>query len=207
MILWLAREEIDKLHILLITRDTTDIDFVEMLSKGLCCVLTRQHLKFTEPEVQDYCRMMLDGITDEDLKKIYEYTDGWISLIYIILLGLKNGIPVGMSTTMEEMLEKALFTHYKSDIREFMAELSVMEKFTAEQAEFVTGNKNTESLLKWLNRKNAFIFYNEKDKTYKIHSVLLDYLRLKRNFSRENADRLYSRLGDWYIEKQEFRQY
>ncbi|HOE57095.1 MAG TPA: LuxR C-terminal-related transcriptional regulator [Bacillota bacterium] len=204
LILWLAREELDGLHILLVTRDTTDIDFIEILSKGLCCILSRQHLKFTEPEVRDYCRMMLNSITDENLKRIYEYTDGWISLIYIILLGLENGVPVGMSTTMEEMVEKALFAPYKKDIRDLLLKLSIMEEFTAEQAEFVTENENTKSLLKWLSRKNAFVFYNEKDKTYKIHSVLLDYLRLKRDFSSEETCRLYSRLGDWYIEKQEF---
>jgi LuxR family maltose regulon positive regulatory protein len=34
-----------------------------------------------------------------------QYTDGWVSFIYIILLGLENGVPVGLSTTMEEMDE------------------------------------------------------------------------------------------------------
>lgn len=205
LIIQLAREELDGLHILLITRDTADIEFVELLSKGLCCILSRQHLKFTGPETADYCRMMLDGITDEDLKKICEYTDGWISLIYIILLGLENGIPVGMSTTMEGMIEKTLFSPYDSIIQDFLLKLSFMEDFTAEQAEFVTGNENTKLILKKLSRDNSFINYDEKNRTYKIHTVFLDYLRLKQNFNPEEVCRLYSRLGEWYLHKQEFQ--
>lgn len=205
LILRLAMEELDGLHILLVTRDTTGIDFVELLSKGLCHIISRQHLKFTVSEIRDYCRMMLAGVSDSDLNNISEYTDGWISLIYIILLGLENGIPVDMSTTIEEMVEKALFAPYERDIQDLLLRLSVMEEFTAEQAEFVTGNENARPVLKKLNRKNAFVFYDEKDKTYRIHSVLLDYLRLKRNFSLEETCGLYSRLGDWYIEKQEFQ--
>jgi len=204
LILQLAREEPDGLHILLITRHTSGIDFVELLSKGLCYIISRQQLKFTESETRDYCRMMLEGISDSDLSKISEYTDGWIALIYILLLGLKNGIPVGMSTTMEDLLEKTLFSSYDERTQHFLLRLSVMEDFTAEQAAFVTEYEAAKPTLKMLCRDNAFIFYDEKDKTYKIHSVLLDYLRLKRNFSEEEICSLYSRLGDWYLDKQEF---
>jgi LuxR family maltose regulon positive regulatory protein len=200
-----ALEELDGLHILLITRDTGNIDFVELLSKGLCFLVSREHLKFTGSEVRDYCRTMLEDITDEDLGKIYDFTDGWISFIYITLLGLENGIPVGLSTTMEEMVEKALFAPYDRDIQDFLLKLSVMENFTVKQAEFVANNINASSMLKKLNRENAFIFYDEINKTYKIHNVLLDYLRLKQNFSAEELCGLYSRIGDWYLEKQDFQ--
>lgn len=205
LILRLAQEELDELHILLITRDTTNIDFVELLSKGLCHLISRQHLRFTEPEIQDYCRMMFGSITDGDLKQICEYTDGWISFIYIILLGLENGIPVGMSTTIEEMIERALFAPYDKQMQDFLLKLSVMEAFTAEQAEFVTESENAKLILKKLSRKNAFVFYDERNKTYKIHSVLLDYLRLKQSFSAEEVCGLNSRMGDWHLERQEFQ--
>ncbi|WHH60958.1 LuxR C-terminal-related transcriptional regulator [Petroclostridium sp. X23] len=205
LILRLAQEELDHLHILLITRDTTDIDFVELLSRGLCCIISRHHLKFTDFEIEDYCRMMHEGISDADLRRICEYTDGWISFIYIILLGLESGIPVGMSITMEELVEKALFSSYDKQTQDFLLKLSIMEIFTANQAEFVTRNENAKLILKKLNRENAFVFFDEKSSTYKIHSVLLDYLRLRQNFSIEESCELYGRLGDWYLKKQEFQ--
>lgn len=205
LLLRLAQEELGEFHILLITRDTTNIDFFELLSKGLCCIISRQQLKFTWPEIQGYCRMMLDNITTEDLSKICEYTDGWISFIYIILMGLENGIPIGMNSSIEEMVERALFARYDRQTQDFLLKISIMENFTAEQSEFVTKTENARLLLKKLSRENAFIVYDEKTKTYKIHNVLLDYLRLKQNFPAEEACGLYARLGDWYLEKQEFQ--
>ncbi|HYE82862.1 MAG TPA: LuxR C-terminal-related transcriptional regulator [Clostridia bacterium] len=205
LIMRLTLEELDGLHILLITRDTTDIEFVELLSKGLCHILSRQHLKFSNAEIVDYCRMMLEDITDEDLNIICEYTDGWISFIYITLLGLENGISVGMSTTLEEMVEKALFAPYDRSTQDFLLKLSIMENFTPKQAEHLTGCRAAPLILKRLSKENAFVFYDEKNKTYNIHSVLLDFLRLKQSFSTEEAGALYSRLGDWYLEERKFQ--
>lgn len=205
LILQLAREELDGLHILLITRDTTDIDFVELLSKGLCCILSSQHLKFTDTEICAYCRMMLEGVTEEDLDQICQYTDGWISFIYILLLQLENGIPVGMSTTMEELIEKSLFAPYEKELQDFLLKLSVMEYFTADQAEYVTNHQNARLFLKKMIKENAFVIYDEKSKTYKIHSILLDYLRQKQNFPSDKIRSLYRRMGDWYLKKQDFQ--
>jgi len=204
LFLRLAQEELDGLHVLIITRDTSDIDFVELLSRGLCFIISSQQLKFTELEIRDYCRLMHNDISDADLKKLGEYTDGWISFIYIILLGLKNGIPVGINSTIEEIVEKGLFIPYDRETRDFLLKLSVMADFTAHQAAFVTGNENAGPMLKKLNRENAFVFYNEKTRSYKIHSVLLDYLRLKQDFSIEEFNKLYGRLAEWHLEKQEF---
>lgn len=205
LFLRLAQEELYGLSILLVTRDTTGLDFVELLSRGQCCLLPRQLLKFTEPELRDYCRMMLDSITDTDLQKIWQYTDGWISFAYIILLGLENGIPVGMSTTMEDMIEQALFARYDKKVQDFLLRLSVMEDFTANQAAFVTQHEDAPQLLKMLSRENAFVFYDERMGIYKIHNVLLNYLQVKRYFSEDALSCLYGRLGKWLLNGQDFQ--
>jgi ATP-dependent transcriptional regulator len=204
LILQFAQEEITDFHMIIITRDTTDFDFVELLSKGLCYVVSREKLRFTENEVRDYCKMMLTETAPSDLQKICEYTGGWISFIYIILLGLEQGIPVGMSSTIDGLIEKTLYQIYDGATQDFLLRLSVMDEFTAEQAEFVTGNKNISAVLKNLSRKNSFVFYNETDQTYKIHNVFLDFLRMKRRFSDSEIKALYGRLGDWYLLKEDF---
>lgn len=204
LFLRLAQEEMEGLSILLVTRDTTDLDFVELLSRGQCCLLPRQLLKFTEEELGDYCRMMLEHISEAELKQVWQHTDGWISFAYIFLLGLENGVPVGMGTTMESMLERALFARYDSTMRDFLLRLSIMEEFTAEQAAIVTQVSDAPERLKLLNRENAFVFYEEKTGRYQIHQVLQNYLRRIRPFSREELHALYGRLGNWMMNHQEF---
>ena len=199
LLLAVTAEEISNLHFVIITRDTTELDFVELLSKKFCNILSRQHLKFTDAEIQSYCRMMSAGISDSDLKKISEYTDGWISFIYLILLGVQQGMQIGMNSTVEELIEKTLFNRYDDKTQDFLLKLSLMDDFTAAQAEYVTEETQTKDLLKRLTKGNAFVFYDEAGKTYKIHNVLLDFLRMKQNFPSDQRAALYERIGDYFL--------
>jgi LuxR family maltose regulon positive regulatory protein len=204
VILQVAAENIENFHIVIITRDTTNLNFTELFSKGLCQVISQQQLKFTDAEIREYCAMMTKYISDYDLKKIIEYTDGWISLIYMLLLALEKGIPVGINKTIDELIEKTLFSVYDNQIRDFLMKLATMDSFTEKQALFITEEKRTNELLNKLHKENSFIYYDEVNNTYKIHNVLLDFLRMKQNFEECEHKRLLKRLGEWYLEKQEF---
>ncbi|MDQ7096473.1 LuxR C-terminal-related transcriptional regulator [Desulfosporosinus sp. PR] len=204
-LLHLVAECVDNLHIVIITRDTTQLSFSELLAKGLCYVISQQYLKFSEQEVRSYCLMMTDTISEADVLKINEYTDGWISLIYLILLGLENGIPVGMNSSIDELVENVLFNILDEGIQNFLLKLSLMNDFTAKQALFVTQEEKTLEILRKLRKENAFVSYDEGRKTYKIHNVLLDFLRLKQHFAREELQALYKRLGEWHLADKDFK--
>lgn len=197
-------ERIDNFHIVIITRDTTNIEFVDLLSKSMCEVVSKHQLKFTEDEIRNYCLMMNKDISEDDILKIVKYTDGWISLTYMILLGLKRGIPVGINSSIDELVENALFNLYNSRIKKFLLKLSIMDDFTSKQALFVTEEEKADEILKKLCRENAFVFYNELTKKYKIHNVLLDFLRIKQNFEIEELNKIYKKLGQWYLNRKEF---
>lgn len=192
-------ESIEHLHIVIITRDTTNMYFIEPFSRGICQVITQQQLKFTEEEVYEYCITIKKDILYNDIVKIYKYTDGWISLIYIILRGLDMGIPVGMNSTINELIEEFLFNSYDKNIQDFLLSISIMDNFTMKQVIFVTEDKNTEEILKKLCRENAFVIYDEANEIYKIHNVLMDFLRIKVGYNTGMQKKLYKRLGEWYL--------
>ncbi|MBP1866517.1 ATP/maltotriose-dependent transcriptional regulator MalT [Clostridium tetanomorphum] len=201
----IVQEDIEDFHIIIITRDTTEIDLSEFLFKGMCQIISQQHLKFTEEELKAYCLMMKSDISNQDLTKINEYTDGWISLAYMILLALEKGIPVGMNSTIDDLVENTLFNSYGQDVQNFLLQLSIMNSFTSKQAFYITKEEKTDEILKKLRKENAFIFYDEASQEYKIHNVLLDFLRIKLNFRPKKLKELYRRLGEWYLEKKEFQ--
>ncbi len=203
-LLQLAFEQVDNLFIIVITRSTCNLSFTELLLKGMCNVISSEQLKFTEEEIRDYCSMTTDKISDDNLNKLNNYTDGWISLIYITLMALEKGIPIGMSSYMNELIEKAMFYTYPPQIQDFLIKLSVMNTFTAEQASYVTQEKDATELLNKLHRENAFVYFDDVKKCYRIHNVLLDFLITKQRFSEKERSELYTRLGDWYLERGEF---
>ncbi|OPJ65240.1 helix-turn-helix transcriptional regulator [Clostridium oryzae] len=202
-IMRIAAEQLDNLHIVIVTRSTINIDFVEMLSKGICNVISQQQLKFNNDEIHDYCKMVNSDILENDIEKIKKYTDGWISFMYIVLRGLDQGIPVGIDKSIDELIESTLFQVYDEEIQTFLLKLSILDTFSEKLALYITENLKTHEILKKLLRENAFVFYDEINKTYKIHNVLLDFLRMRQNFKSSEIQRLNRRLGNWYMDRRE----
>lgn len=193
-----VKEQPDNLHIVVITRDTSNLDIAELLAKGQCNILPQQALRFTDNEIRDYCALMGFTPSEGDLKKICEYTGGWISLIYLIMLGVERGIPIGRNNAIDELVENVLYNPCDEPIRQFLLRLSAMDSFTAEQALFVTQETRAVEFLKKLRRENAFVTFDEAASVYKIHNVLLDFLRTKQNDEKERAA-LYRRVGEWHL--------
>lgn len=201
----IVKEELNNLHIVVITRDTTNLDFVELSAKGLCNILPQQTLRFTGEEIRAYCIQMGLAPAEDEMKKIVEYTGGWISLVYLTLLGMEHGISVGRNSAIDELVEKVLYNPYDESIRGFLLRLSVMDNFTAEQAFFVTQEKRADEFLKKLRRENAFVFFDESAGVYKIHNVLLDFLRMQHRDDLE-CEALYLRVGEWYLQQKKYVQ-
>ncbi len=194
----------DDFHIVILTRDTTNLDITELSVKGLCNVVPQNTLRFTESEIRDYCALMGFTAGESGIGKITDYTGGWISLIYLIMLGMERGIPIGRNGAINELVEKVLYNAYDEGIQRFLLRLSVMDGFTAEQAGFVTQEEESEETLKKLRRENAFVTFDEATGVYKIHAVLLDFLRGKQKDAEEYA-MLYRRLGEWHLARREYR--
>lgn len=194
----------DDFHIIILTRDTTNLDITELSAKGLCYIVSQNILRFTDSEIRDYCALMGFTASEGEIRRIGDYTGGWISLIYLIMLGMERGIPVSRNGNINELVEKVLYNAYDEPIQRFLLRLSVMDSFTAEQAVFVTQKEKSEETLKKMRQENAFIAFDEAAGVYKIHNVLLDFLRGKQKDEEERAV-LYRRLGEWHLAQREFK--
>ena len=194
----------DDFHIVILTRDTTNLDITELFVKGLCNVVPQNTLRFTDSEIRDYCALMGFTASESEIRKVTDYTGGWISLVYLIMLGMKQGIPLDRNVAINELVEKVLYNAYDEHIQGFLLRLSVMDSFTVEQAVFVTQEEESEETLKKLRRENAFVTFDEAAGVYKIHAVLLDFLRGKQKDA-EKCAMLYRRLGEWHLAQREYR--
>lgn len=205
LFLRLAEEQIDHLHLVVLTRDTTEFDLAVSLARKKCHVISRAQLKFTPEEVREYCTLAQCRIDVGMADRLIAYTDGWISLIYILLSGLENGISIGLNPTLDELIDKSLFQVHGGEIRHYLLQLSVMDSFTTRQANYVTDRSDSSERLRILRKMNAFIQYDERERLYRIHPVLLDFLRARQNFSAEEERALYRRLGHWLLREEDPR--
>lgn len=205
LFLRLGEEKIDDLHLVVLTRDTTEFDLAVSLARKRCHVVSRAQLKFTAEEVREYCDLAQCQINEGVTDRLITYADGWISLLYVMLTGFEKGIPIGLNPTLDELIDKTLFQVHDEEIRSYLLQLSVMDSFTTCQADYVTNRSDSSKRLRMLCKMNAFIQYDERGQLYRIHPVLLDFLRARQDFSEEEEHALYRRMGEWLLREKDPR--
>jgi LuxR family maltose regulon positive regulatory protein len=194
-----------ELHIVLVARNTVNLDFEEFIPKGLVYIFPQKQLAFTLPEVRKLCKLKRLHLTEEQIGEIYELTGGWVSLVYLMIMGAKHGLEIKRNSVIDNIIETVLYNVYDENVKHFLLKLSIMDIFTENQARFVTGEKHTSGIIRKLARDNAFVVYDHKNDTYKIHNIMLDFLR-SRFYDEEEKKALYRKLGQWFLSQKEYPQ-
>jgi|AGTN01.3.fsa_nt_gi ATP-dependent transcriptional regulator len=183
-----ARSAPEKMHIAVVTRDTSDLDLAELMGKGLVYILPQKELLFTEDEVRRYCELAGFSPDEKALKTVCETTDGWISLVYLTLLGISRGVPASKTVAVRELIEKVLYRPLDDRIKKFLLKIAIFDSFDEREAECVSCEQRSAEYLRKLRKENAFVAYDEAAGTYKIHHMLIDFLRAEAGYKEFCAD-------------------
>ena len=193
-------EQFTNLHIVLLSRTRPVMGHSGLLARGLCFYVDSAFLAFTAEEIEEYFRLMdFNILTQKELEGIANYTMGWISAIYLILLGMRQGLQPEINFNINRLIEANLYNQLEPSVQEALLGLSVFDSFTIKQAQVVLENKNIRQIVNKLVDQNAFIEWDSQTGAYKMHNVLRDYLRSKIEGSPINVDALCLRAGHWYL--------
>jgi len=119
----------------------------------------------------------------------------------LILLGLRRGIPLDANSNINQLVENNLFHNLDNNTRDILLRLSVFDSFTLRQASAVLDCPEILRVINQLMEQNAFIEYDSQTGSYKLHNVLLDFLRGKLDRNDIQASELYHRSGKWFFEQ------
>jgi ATP-dependent transcriptional regulator len=204
LIIRFTEENMNNISVIIITRVKPVMRLDEMVSKQLCQIISQSALRFSGEEAREYCLSVDEHISDIEISRLTDYSDGWISMLHMLLCGLKEGSPIGLSIGIIDYIDQTLFQLYSSEIQNFIIKLSVLDYFTEELALYITENEKTDQFIKILQRENAFIYYDNVNKRYCFYHVLLDFLRMKQNITKEERNMIYHNVGEWYLERKNF---
>jgi LuxR family maltose regulon positive regulatory protein len=79
--------------------------------------------------------------------------------------------------SIDRLIEKAVYEPLPDEIKDFVLTLCISDSFTHEQAGYMWGRENAGELLAEVVNKNAFVKYESKDKTYKMHNLFIGFLK------------------------------
>lgn len=195
------QEDIPKLYVVLISRMRPKFNHINLVSKGLCYYIGKNALTLTFDEIKDYFKFMNFKVDEDDLQKIYQYTNGWVSAVYLMLLGVKQGFPVNENSNINQLVEENIFFTLNKETQETLLYLSIFNDFTLSQASYVLENPDVFIILDKLLEQNAFLEFDMPEGVYKFHNVLLDYLRRKTHNCNINMSEICYKAGKWYFEQ------
>lgn len=194
-----AEEKIPHLHILLISRTRPKINQMNLIAKKLCYYIDTDTLSFNIQEIEEYFSMVGCCLSKQEIERIYRYTNGWISAIYLLLLGVEKGIPVTEVSNITELVNDNLFSSLKDSVKDILIKLSVLDSFTLLQATQILKNSEVPQVVRGLVEQNAFIEYDFQNGVYKLHHVLLDFLRDKIQAENLDVRDVCHNAGRWFL--------
>lgn len=199
----LARQGVENLHMVLISRDIWRGEREILKLKGRLAAVGREAFALNEEEIRAYYAHCGLHLPPEEVRALRAATEGWISALYLYLLHYGEHGALSRPTAMNALVEKEVFARLTEDAKDLLLRLAPLERFSAPQAAFLRGADAT-ALLEELRSRNAFINYDEADESYALHSILRQYLQtLFDNLPETRRQDIHRRCAYWFLGREE----
>ena len=209
LIVFLARNEIKNLHLVIASRSVPLESLDELKLKGYAYHITKEALELTTEEIVKYYGRCGIVLRTDQASKLYARTEGWISALYLFMLNfIKAGsfeleLPGSQAPQLPNiysLLDKTVYTPLTGETREFLLTVCIFDSFTAEQAAYMWQAQGAATLLAGLLDRNAFLTYEDKTRTYCLHNIFTNFLReLLDQKDAAYLQALYGRAARWHL--------
>ena len=207
----LIRAQIPELSVLLLSRSVPDIHLQDLCVKGLAVHFQEDFLRFTREDTERY--LHLHGIDNDALaEEALRITEGWPAALWLSVQSYEKSGRFAAAKDVEDLLYMTVYRRYSREEKSVLLQLSQLESFTLEQADFICANDNAKAYVMAFCNSNAFISYDKLHNSYRMHSLfrglLLSLLDKKIEPAAKEIDvaALYRRCGELYRKNEDFIQ-
>jgi LuxR family maltose regulon positive regulatory protein len=189
-----------KITVILISHTEPQVKTLPLISKGLLTRITAEELRFTPEEIAAYFALRHLTLSPEDLNSLYRDTEGWPQLLTLIAentekqKGRLHYSPELVKLPLFKIIEDSFFSSLDKNTRKFLIKLSLASywplPFLGELNDSVG---DLESL-------SPFIHYDSYLNGYRIHHLLIEFLKEKQGeLSPEERRELYLKSAQWCL--------
>ncbi|WP_379160893.1 LuxR C-terminal-related transcriptional regulator [Paenibacillus sp. sgz5001063] len=175
------------IHLYIASRTDLSIPTARLLAKGELHQIKMQDLRFQLDEGLVFFRETTDlGLSPEQVKMLFQQTEGWISGLQLAALSLKQSDNItdslqqfsGHQHNISDYLLQEVFHHQPEQTRAFLLHTSILSRMNASLCQAVTGQINGQAQLERLEQMNLFIVpLDDHRKWYRYHHLLSDFLQ------------------------------
>lgn len=195
---FLVMNEIANLHIVLTARFIELLNMEELILKGYITHITKEIFEFVPIEIIKYYKLCGISLKDVEADKLFSFSEGWISALYLLMLNFKQEGNFTATANIHKLIEKAVYNPFSQNIKDFLLTMSIFDSFTIEQAIHMWGNEDAEKVIGEIIRKNAFVNYDIRTKTYQMHNIFTNFLKDVKS-SKYIEDERCKRAAQWFM--------
>jgi len=193
-------------HLVLITRSDPPLPLARLRARGQMVEIRASDLRFTEEEAGRFFNQSMQLVLEEeDIHSLEMRTEGWAVGLQLAALVLKN-LPDpqnfvetfrGSHRYVLDYLAEEVIRQQRDDVREFLIQTSILERFNADSCEALTGYPDSQDLLSELEQANLFLIPLDDERVwYRYHHLFADFLRTE--LSKTETERQYKKAALWH---------
>ena len=177
----IALEQRDDIWLILISRSPIPAWLMPQHIKSVFVVISEKDLRMGRSEIAAYLEARGIAYTEEDMRLLQVTAEGNAYILHHVALRMQEGQSPGPELYAEiweafaVYLENVVLVRWDSDLLEFLMQVSVVDEFTLELAEMISGNLHVTALLE--QAAEAGNFLTQEDGIYRLRPVLTDALR------------------------------
>nr|WP_202621111.1 LuxR C-terminal-related transcriptional regulator [Pseudoflavonifractor sp. 524-17] len=179
----LALEEREDIWLILISRSPLPTWLMPQHIKNVFVVISEKDLQMGRNEIAAYLEARGITYTEEDIQYLQDTAQGNAYILHHVALRMKEGQSPGPELRREiqgafaSYLENVVLVRWDSDLLEFLMQVSVVDEFTLELAEMISGNLHVTALLE--QAAEAGNFLTLEDGVYRLRPQLIQALRTR----------------------------
>ena len=174
-------------HLILIAREDPPLSLPKFRVRGEMTEIRAQDLRFTVEETGQFFHQALKfDLADEWVQSLEARTEGWIAGLQLAALSLQARDDMaafledfrGSHRYVIDYLMDEVLRIQTAEIRQFLYQTSILDRFNASLSAAVTGREDTHEILSQLEQSNLFLVpLDERREWYRYHHMFGDFLR------------------------------
>lgn len=206
-ILYLAREFHERIRIFVISQKKVFKDEELLVAAGKLNKIATEDLCLSRKDVRNYLDLYKLPLSDDEADKIYEKSEGWISMIYVTVLNYLRMGKSELSADMEHLVDRVAYASCSKATQHFLSYLVFLPDFTKEQADFFYDGTDCAPMLDELIENHAFFGKDENSGMYHFHTIFKNciYHHFEKLSLSEKCIR-YERMAEYEVSRKDYQE-
>jgi LuxR family maltose regulon positive regulatory protein len=203
-------------HLVIASRTDPPLPLSLMRGRGELLELRMADVRFSAQESLAFIKGLLGiDLQDDDISSLHERTEGWIAGLQMAALSMRDHADpaafirsfAGDDHYIMDYLMEEVLSRQSADVRRFLLQSSILERFTASLCDAVVYNDadagKSRKLLEEIEKSNLFLVaLDPRREWFRFHQLFADLLRQRLQTDDSSILAvLHKRAGAWYWQR------